>query len=1356
MTTQNIPDAYRKHLDHDVSPELIQCKQCKTIPCHFAEVKFDNSGINFLSLSCCSSDGTWFVCCVCRVRFPRRAKAQKHIKTKKHENLVLSALQHSNKNDTDQKENDDGADFRPAFGDDNQARFCPVLSTIDDDTFSIATDSIIQNYNVDADIQTHYDNECAIGAMLDNNANGDRPMADLSRGKQTDDKPDNDNLPPPLIPGQRWMADGLKDAGKATGLEVFNALSCSPDMQRFWQAEHACPGGGLMYLVGRSVTRSYFVGADDLPDFQEAKWQFQCFMQYMSMNASQRKWHAEIIHQITSCANGNSLIKKTRIPNAQELKRFYKSDSQHSLWESLPIPKVHNIDGIAYVNPLDICTFAFACGLSFDDIPVTRHTVPGDGTGKQYHVSDSRTIRNWMERLQACQDANGDYFLVISWCTDWRDAFGPNRTKNNRKSVTVWTWSVAPTKDAVNSGDNTFPMALGQKKNSSWEKVEHRVRLDTAGLGNPNKPLLLYHGGLKKMVRVFIKRINSSHDKPERADITGTIACTSNVHRSFGKLMPVVPPICNTKKVLAALDEARPHSNMLDWGWSDGMVEMRKDDRVANGAKLPSCFFCRAKRLCHLLGSLPGTNYGVGDLTANLEQCRTCADWALDASTAGILAFPVPAKYPRTYDNNCPVEAPTGRSTAPDTFLKETNPSTGKTTEYLPHIDVQFGNLVKAVKFAFYHCMSGNAELKWNKSQLESYLNLNGIPLKYANQVWEAVQNVIKDGQQANVNFDDDESIGAFRFPAAWIDPHLKVSDFIETLMHELCLGLGESNFDLCGIWNKKRKRDTAFKRNAQALLLDVKKFGLNWLRPYHFTASEDPSKGGFGTGPWVSENWMAWMRLSKIVYLQCSVKTKASDDITGNGDISRVIVAFTALCARAFSHSGVDDADIKEFQLLVKEFLSCVKELDIQSRFKEMAEKRKPNAAADPSKSTGNEAGMNNVNTAIINDVENRQNLGAGNNKSGPPAKTGRSKTKKGSASSSKKKRKRTDGNDDEEYVDNDKATATPVQRRRKPSKKARHSKLKSDKEKEEPIGGSDAWWMKSNYMSLPNLVTMMELFGALINYWDGGGKCEKFIQKVKPLIAKGVHEYESFFVVIMEKLYKNRVIDIFKDMYSLFGSDLAAEEEDKRRRVFIGPDGELVPDDDDDSIMAEIVSSGWTEREGLDFSPIEDKHMAKLKAFYVYRNKAAVDTAIEDMKPISGILVWAGTGDDPSKLDFYVVYRQQQSFGWYKIVFNDSEGVSRGGLWYAPLAKEVPTAAAPQDFTSIQGLAKMSTVAIPMLYGIGRNKEDSNKYSVITNWWKERKANGRYNMPDLDPSLYVREDKYEMIQERLNPNAI
>ena len=48
------------------------------------------------------------------------------------------------------------------------------------------------------------------------------------------------------------------------------------------------------------------------------------------------------------------------------------------------------------------------------------------------------------------------------------------------------------------------------------------------------------------------------------------------------------------------------------------------------------------------------------------------------------------------------------------------------------------------------------------------------------------------------------------------------------------------------------------------------------------------------------------------------------------------------------------------------------------------------------------------------------------------------------------------------------------------------------------------------------------------------------------------------------------------------------------------------------------------------------------------------------------------------------------------------------------------------------------MSAVAIPLWYIIGKDKPDSQKYCVITNWWKPRSPGGVYQLPTLDPSLY------------------
>ena len=54
------------------------------------------------------------------------------------------------------------------------------------------------------------------------------------------------------------------------------------------------------------------------------------------------------------------------------------------------------------------------------------------------------------------------------------------------------------------------------------------------------------------------------------------------------------------------------------------------------------------------------------------------------------------------------------------------------------------------------------------------------------------------------------------------------------------------------------------------------------------------------------------------------------------------------------------------------------------------------------------------------------------------------------------------------------------------------------------------------------------------------------------------------------------------------------------------------------------------------------------------------------------------------------------------------------------------------------LQAIAKISAVAIPLWYVLGRDHEDSNKFCVITNWWKNRTKDGSYELPSLDPKLY------------------
>ena len=503
-----IPKQFLEYLDHDANEDLVRCKGCKSIPQNCQKIPPILCSPTFISMNCTTAEcgfGTWFVCCACKQRFPRHAKAVNHASTKKHTGNEKTYLLRARAGDDDKGWTPISANnkdlHRSAF-DNSESTFYPLENSQQSHFSAVSGDSIFGD-DIVFDASKEVDealmaSPIAAVEVINDDVNSSVPELDDKRQnvevKRTDDDTDSDARA--LDARHDWLAEMLKDTRKASDKDVFDSFGAIPNMQRFWQAEHQTPGGGMVYLVGRAYQRTNILNPNQLPDLPEARWQMQNFMQYVSLSDKQRDWHAEITTKITS--TGSDLIKKTRIPNHQELKRFYLSDSQHCLWQSLPIPTIHNIGGISYVNPVDIIRFAYACSLPFDDIVLTKDTDTGKIPGKQYHVADSQKMKDLMKRFQDAQDENGDYKVAVAWCTDWRDGFGANRCKNNRKSVVTWTFSVSPAKDAVNLVGNTFAMALGNKKNTGWAEVEHRVRKDTSVLCDPKKPLNVYHGGLSE------------------------------------------------------------------------------------------------------------------------------------------------------------------------------------------------------------------------------------------------------------------------------------------------------------------------------------------------------------------------------------------------------------------------------------------------------------------------------------------------------------------------------------------------------------------------------------------------------------------------------------------------------------------------------------------------------------------------------------------------------------------------------------------------------------------------------------------------------------------------------------------
>ena len=134
----------------------------------------------------------------------------------------------------------------------------------------------------------------------------------------------------------------------------------------------------------------------------------------------------------------------------------------------------------------------------------------------------------------------------------------------------------------------------------------------------------------------------------------------------------------------------------------------------------------------------------------------------------------------------------------------------------------------------------------------------------------------------------------------------------------------------------------------------------------------------------------------------------------------------------------------------------------------------------------------------------------------------------------------------------------------------RVRHSALNSLK--------SEAFWLKPNFMSLLNLIDMMISLGPLILWWDGGGKGEKFIQELRPLIHRGIREdYNDFFRTLALKAYKWRQMKYIEKRLGLEGSP---EIQDDDSQVNFGELVNSIPyDEEDDESEEEDQDEGISE---------------------------------------------------------------------------------------------------------------------------------------------------------------------------------
>jgi hypothetical protein len=235
--------------------------------------------------------------------------------------------------------------------------------------------------------------------------------------------------------------------------------------------------------------------------------------------------------------------------------------------------------------------------------------------------------------------------------------------------------------------------------------------------------------------------------------------------------------------------------------------------------------------------------------------------------------------------------------------------------------------MIQASKFVFFNCshpkkMGEN----WTRTVMSHYLMGCGVGSKAAGEIYQA--SVIA-REQGNISYEAKESIGNFQFPPAWLGT-LDLKGFIEAVMHQIGQGIAGDVLDLSSSWLTESKAKgyakNTFRKHLQPLLQTLKLFQLSWLKAYSFSAGE----GQLETGSWVGENWLAFIRISPVAYAWFCRDLELTQP-HGVMDVLRLVRSFYCLTAWIMMHAGIDQDFIDETALYVKEFLSCVWELDIR-----------------------------------------------------------------------------------------------------------------------------------------------------------------------------------------------------------------------------------------------------------------------------------------------------------------------------------------------------------------------------------------------------------------------------------------
>jgi hypothetical protein len=568
------------------------------------------------------------------------------------------------------------------------------------------------------------------------------------------------------------------------------------------------------------------------------------------------------------------VFQATRVPVCEkDFNDFYLRKGT-AVRNQLPHPVVKSSEcgKHAYVTLTDVIANLLASGQEVEKFSFEANIVITDEMFDGPTKPTVSTTRAACELYFELRGNETEGFVLYIWIKKWRDDFDPFNTKASRNQAWISTNTLCPT-SSESKGRNTYFMAIGSK-GDDHEVIERLFAEEMEALSAQGT--VFYWGAINKFIRVKAGVISTCVDRPERA----------------------------------TMYQIGDHNGTFSMCWGNATLV----DSTYSMNHLPSCHSCRKLNLEQHRDAAAGVPLDNVDspLIPGVEpvsRCprRVCARWD---PMSPLHEFNIPTDFPLRYDDRpgAPV-APEGRAISSDPNRK------------LRTIYLTVAWLATAVFFAYHQATTPfpggkKNEKYWNKSMLVSYLRTCGATNKLIDAVYKSAV-----GREPSEAYQPPQ-------PSTW-SPGMALQRCHYAAMHMLFLGHVNSNYDMIGKWLARHELKGTFGKQANMYLAFLQR----QLRCSRYYNAQPLSTSSWGTGIWVSENYLFWGRVIKFFFTlpaihESSKAKKDSDDGVFASEV-RMILRFVCTTNACLSRLMSNDRKIDDMDRMIKIYMDTMVELD-------------------------------------------------------------------------------------------------------------------------------------------------------------------------------------------------------------------------------------------------------------------------------------------------------------------------------------------------------------------------------------------------------------------------------------------